>query len=261
MNNKLIEQFAESFFNAFYSGYWSDNTRQSISDLSVQESYAVQDIVSKKKIARGEQAIGYKVGCTSSAIQSQFGLNEPIFGRLFWPHIFKEGKELNWKRYTNCAIEPEMVLKIGKDLKGENLPDKVLIKAIEYVSPGIEIHNFKFLYMPPTLQELICSNGIHAGLVVGNSKSSPNDLSFELEWFKVIKEDKIITKATSSEIMGGPLNSLRWLIGKLTKRNEILRAGSFVIPGSPVELINIREDTKLTIFIEKVGNVVVNFRS
>ncbi len=261
MNKKLIEKFSINFFNTFYSGSWNNDIQYSISDLSIQESYIVQDLVAKKKIERGERPIGYKVGCTSCAIQSQFGLSEPIFGRLFQPHIFDEGKELNWKRYTNCAIEPEMVLKIGKDLKGENLSDKVLIDAIEYVSPGIEIHNFKFWCTTPTLQELICSNGIHAGLIVGDSKNSPNNLSFESEWFKVYKDDKIITKAKASKIMGGPLHSLRWLTGKLTKRNEILRAGSFVIPGSPVELINIQEDTKLTIFIEKVGKIVAYFKS
>ncbi len=252
MNNKLIEEFAEGFFDTFYNGCWNGNTQYPISVLSVQESYAVQELVTKKKIARGERTVGYKVGCTSNAIQSQFGLNEPIFGRLFRPHIFDEAKELNWKKYVNCAIEPEMVLKIGKDLKGENLTDKTLIGAIECVSPGIEVHNFKFWFTPPTLQELICSNGIHAGLVVGSSKSSPDKLSFESELFKVYKDDQIITEAKASEIMGGPLHSLRWLTGKLTKRNEILRAGSLVIPGSPVELVNISEDSKLKIFIEKV---------
>jgi 2-keto-4-pentenoate hydratase len=261
MNNKLVEKFAEGFFNTFYNGCWGGDTQYSISDLSVHESYAVQDLVAKRKTARGERTVGYKIGCTSSAIQSQFGLNEPILGRLFRPHIFNEGKELNWKSYVNCAIEPEMVLKIGKDLEGENLTDKTLISAIEYVSPGIEIHNFKFWFTPPTLQELICSNGIHAGLIVGSSKSSPDKLSFESELFKVYKDGKIITEAIASEIMGGPLHSLRWLIGKLTKRNEVLRAGSLVIPGSPVELINICEDTKLKIFIEKVGEAAAYFKT
>ena len=260
-NSNKIEKFTENFFNTFYSGCWNDEIQYSISDLSIQESYIVQDRVAKKRISRGERAIGYKVGCTSYAIQSQFGLDEPISGRLFWPHIFDDGEELDWKRYTNCAIEPEMVFKIGKDLEGEGLPDKALINAIEYVSPGIEIHNFKFWNLPPKLQELICSNGIHAGLVVGGSKSYPGNLSFKSECFEVFKDDKVITKANASEIMGGPLHSLRWLIGKLAKRNEILKAGSFVIPGSPVELINIYEDTKLTIFIEKVGKAVVNFKS
>jgi len=260
-NSNKIEKFTENFFNTFYSGCWNDKIQYSISDLSVRESYIVQDRIAKKRISRGERIIGYKIGCTSRAIQSQFGLDEPIFGRLFWPHIYDDGEELDWKRYANCAIEPEMVFKIGEDLKGEDLPDEVLINAIEYVSPGIEIHNYKFWNTPPTLQELICSNGIHAGLVVGDSRSSPDNLSFGPEWFKVFKDDKIITKAIASEIMGGPLHSLRWLVGKLAKRNEILEAGSFIIPGSPVELINICEDTKLTIFIERVGKAVAYFKS
>jgi 2-keto-4-pentenoate hydratase len=261
MNNKLIKEFTDIFFNTFYIGSRGNNTQHFISDLSIQESYSVQDQVTKKKIARGEHVIGYKVGCTSSAIQSQFGLSEPIFGRLFWPHIFNEGAKLNWKRYTNCAIEPEMVLKICKDLKGENLPDKVIKKAIEYVSPGIEIHNFKFWYMPPSLQELICSNGLHAGLIIGNNKISPDSLSFKLEWFIVYIDDKIITKAVASEIMRGPLNSLRWLVGRLTKQDEVLKAGSIVIPGSPVELVNIRKNLKLKILIEKVGKATAYFKS
>ena len=94
MNNKIIEKFAENFFNIFYDGCLNDKIQHSISDLSIQESYAVQDLVAKKKIARGEREIGYKVGCTSGAIQSQFGLNEPIFGRLFRPHIFDDKKSL-----------------------------------------------------------------------------------------------------------------------------------------------------------------------
>lgn len=261
MNSKLIEEFADIFLNIFYSGSWNNSIQHPVSDLSIQESYAVQDKVTEKKIAKGESVIGYKVGCTSSAIQSQFGLDEPIFGRLFWPHIFKDGEELNWKSYKNCAIEPEMIFKISKDLKGENLPDDVLIKAIEYISPGIELHNFKFWYMPPTLQELVCSNGLHAGLIVGDNKISPENLSFKSEWFKVFEYDKITTEAIASEIMGGPLYSLRWLIEELTKQNKMLKAGSIVIPGSPVELINIHEDTKMTILIERVGKATVYFKS
>ena len=40
--------------------------------------------------------------------------------------------------------------------------DRQLVEAIEYVSPGIELHNFKFWFAPPTSQELICSGGISA---------------------------------------------------------------------------------------------------
>ena len=197
MNSEELEKYADSFLNIFYKGCCKKDMQYPIRYLSIQESYNVQDMVTKRKIAKGESEIGYKVGCTSHAIRSQFGLNEPISGRLFWPHVFNDMKELDLKNYTNCAIEPEMVFRIGRDLKGENLPDLTLINAIEYVSPGIEIHNYKFWYPPPTLQELICSNGIHAGLIIGGNKISPEKLSFVSEWFKVYKDDKGDFKSTS----------------------------------------------------------------
>ena len=152
-----------------------------------------------------------------------------------------------------------MVIKTCKDLEGKELSEETLIDAIEYISPGIEIHNYKFWNTPPTLQELICSNGIHAGLVVGGAKSGPDKFSSKQESFMVYKDDLLAEKGDASEIMGGPLNSLRWLIRRLTMRNETLRSGSLVIPGSPVKLINIEENTELTVVIENVGKVAVSF--
>jgi 2-keto-4-pentenoate hydratase len=49
----------------------------------------VQNLVVQKRIEQGESIAGFKVGCTSKAIREQFGLNEPINGKLFRPHIFE----------------------------------------------------------------------------------------------------------------------------------------------------------------------------
>ena len=128
----------------------------------------------------------------------------------------------------NCAIEPEMVFRIGIALKGENLSDDPLINAIEYVSPGIEIHNFKVWHSPPSSQELICSGGIHAGLVIGQQKVSAQNLSFRDEVFRVCQDDVLVTESPASEIMGGPLQSLRWLhqplsVARVTGSSPVLR--------------------------------------
>jgi 2-keto-4-pentenoate hydratase len=256
---KKIESLAQCFFDVFYTGKFSGDPSFDISKVSLDQAYRVQDSVTQKRIDRGEAVVGYKVGCTSFAIQSQLGLKEPICGKLLAPYLYDEEADLDWNEYVNCAIEPEMVLKIGKDLKGYNLPDEILIDAIEYISPGLEIHNYKFWYTPVTSQELICSNGIHAGLVVGNVKVLPEDLSFKTEIFEVLKKGRLIATAPASEIMGGPLNSLRWLIGFLTQRGQSLQSDTFVIPGSPVELITINEDTELTIKISEVGSITKNF--
>ena len=257
---KSLQKIANNFFSAFYEKKWNPLSEEDqITDLSIDESYLVQDIVTKRRIESGESVIGYKVGCTSKAIRTQFGLNEPINGKMFQPRIYNEGVTLNLDDYIDCAIEPEMVLKIGKTIFGENLPDKKLLDAIEHVSPGIELHNYRFWNSPATIQELICSGGIHAGLVVGNSKASPQDLSFRDEIFRVYKNNTLVTSAPAVEIMGGPLHSLRWLVSCLTKKGLTLEGDSLVIPGSPVELVNVVTKTEFKVSIDHVGSLTAFF--
>jgi len=65
----------------------------------------------------------------------------------------------------------------------------------------------------------------------------PNALDFRSELFQVFKDGYLVTEGTSSQIMGGPLASLKWLLTHLARRGETLQTGSIVIPGSPVELV------------------------
>ena len=256
---KPTETIAAAFFRAFYKKEWVENDETFIENLSIEEAYEVQDLVAKKRMALGESIAGFKVGCTSKAIREQFGLREPINARLFRPHIIEGNVTVDWTDYVNCAIEPEIVLKIGNDLKVKNPSNEELIDSIEYVSPGIEIHNLKFWNTPPTTQELICSGGIHAGLIIGSVKVKPTNLRFRDEMFNVYRDGILVTSAPASEIMGGPLHSLRWLVNSLTEKESFLKKGSLVIPGSPVELVPIDQDTELKVVIENVGSVIAFF--
>ncbi len=258
---RSIDVLAGKFAQAFYERGWSGPLEPPVSHLSISEAYRVQDLVAEMRVQRGEEVVGFKVGCTSEAIRSQFGLNEPISGRLFSPYIHEEGAEVYWNNYVNCAIEPEMVFTIGVDLCGTGLSHDKLIDAIECVSVGIELHNSRFWFTPPTSQELICSGGIHAGLIVGETKVFAKQLSFQHELFSVRENGELIVQAPASEIMGGPIHSLRWLVDSLTNRGSRLKKGSLVIPGSPVGLTGIDEDTELSVEVEGVGVVVSHFKS
>lgn len=249
-----------AFYDSFYKKTWNGNDSL-VKELSINQAYQVQDLVTAKRKEVGEQVVGFKVGCTSKAIREQFGLSEPIKGNLFHPNIFDTKEEFDCGHYLNCAIEPEMVLKISEDLQGKDLEDEQLIQAIEYVSPGIEIHEFNFWIKPPTIQELICSGGIHTGLIIGRQKISPHNLNFLEEEFRVYKDNSLVTAGLASEIMGGPLHSLRWLVNSLTEKDASLMAGSYVIPGSPVELVEIDQHVDLRVEIDKLGSVSTYFRS
>lgn len=254
-----IEQLAQKFAHVFYNQKWPGELSPKVSDLTIEQAYAVQSAVTAMRVKGGELVVGYKVGCTSQAIREQFGLTQPIYGRMYHPHVREAGCEVQLKDYVRCAIEPEMVLEIGERLTGQDLPDQRLIRAIRSVGAAIELHNYRFWFSPPSSQELICSGGIHAGLLVGHQSVAAETLTFEDELFTVNVNGKKISQAPASEIMGGPISSLRWLVNSLTAQGQILEEGSLVIPGSPVGLVTMEAGTHLQIEIANVGSAEAQF--
>ena len=227
----MAQRLSLKLFDAHYAKVWRLE-KSSPQCLAISEAYQVQNQVCEKRIARGESVVGYKVGCTSRAIRSQLGLAEPISARLFAPHVTGGRIAIDWTAYCHCAIEPEMVLRIGQDLSGTDLSDEELIQSISYVSPGIELHDYKFWHQPPTAQELICSGGIHAGLIVGDAKVSPQALTFGREKFFVYQNNDLVASSRADEIMGGP-ESLRWLVNFMSSNDEVLKKGMLVILDLP----------------------------
>ena len=259
MNNDLTETFADEFLGIFQSKKLKRKSSAPIQSLSLNDAYALQDRVIDSRIRQGERVAGYKVGCTSKAIRQLFNLTEPICARLMHPHIYYGDTSLNCNDFNNCAVEPEFVFMIGKDLSGEDYDNEFLKDAIEYVSPGIEVHNYKFWYGNPTSQELIASNGIHACLIVGKERTKPKRINLDAVDVGLFSDDGPMVSGKSSEIMGGPVQSLRWLVNHLCCRGETLKAGQLVIPGSPVELTPVTPGTCVTTRITHIGEVRAKF--
>ncbi len=254
-----LTEFSSAFLTAFDSHCLHEGV-PAISTLSIDEAYSVQQLVIESRLSRGERAVGYKVGCTSSAIRRQFGLNEPICGRVMEPHVHRGDASVKWGDFFQPAVEPEFVLRIGRDLTNEVGDDEPLADAIEWVSPGIEIHNYHFWFGEPMTQELIASNGLHAALVIGEQRTHPREVDWEMEGVGLFKGDQLAASGIGAEIMAtGPMTSLRWLVNYLVRRGEMLKAGDVVIPGSPVELIAVEEGESVTARFTRIGDVSTRF--
>ena len=252
-----LDQFASTFHDIFESRRLDHRPDVAIDSLSLEEAYRIQDLVIQARIDNGETVAGYKVGCTSAAIRKQFALTDPICGRLMDPYVFQGDTTLRWSSYHLPAVEPEFVLRIGKDLRDEIGEAGSLDHAIDYVSPGIEVHNYRFWFGEPTMQELVASNGIHACLVVGEEKVKPRDLDWAMEGVGLFKNGHLAASGIGAEIMGSPMASLRWLINHLVRRGQGLQAGQWVIPGSPVELVSVEQSDRVTARFTHVGDVEV----
>ena len=254
-----LQPFADTFLRLFQEHQFLRGDDEPITSLTLQDAYQVQQMVIDARTTSGEQVIGYKVGCTSEAIRRQFGLSEPICGRLMAPHVIYGDAVLNHCDYFDCAVEPEFVLMIGSDLPDEVGEQDDLTAAIDFVSPGIELHNYRFWFGQPTSQELIASNGIHAALVIGNQKTSPASFDWDEEEVGIFIGDKRAASGHGREIMGGPMKSLCWLVNHLVRRGESLGAGQLVIPGSPTRLVPVKQGDLVSARFTHLGQVEARF--
>lgn len=251
----------EDFFLAAFDGADPDRTGLRLDALSMEEAYAIQRRIADKRRARGERVVGYKVGCTSKGIRQQFGLSEPVCGRLFEPHFVHGDAALDYRRFHNCAVEPEFVLRMATDVNQRVPSPEDLIPQIESVAPGIEVHHYRFWFEPRSVQELICSNGIHACQVVGSPRVKASDFDWDLEGVGLFKNGQLAASGIGAEIMGGPLRSLQWLANLLIERGEPLRAGDWVIPGSPVPLVQVADGDIIEACFTHLGTCRVQFTS
>jgi 2-keto-4-pentenoate hydratase len=262
LNQQQLADLGTRFGELFYAGHLDPDAVKALETLTIDEAYHAQQVAVEYRLNRGESVRGYKVGCTSKSIRQQLGLTEPYYAQMTAPHVNEDRDvALDWTRYVNLALESELVIGIGRDITPGKVADADLIASIDYLSAGIELHHFKFWRGKPTAQELIVSNGLFAGLIVGRDRVSASTLDFQSEVFRLRQDGTLVTEGVARDIMGGPLESLRWLASKLAQRGEVIRAGQLVIPGSPVALVPIRADADVEVEISGVGRVHARFRA
>ncbi len=231
---KLVQEMRYLFRNHQLTGGVAD-----ITTLTTDQAYEVQDGFLAGRVNDGARIVGWKVGCTSAAIRRQFKLTEPISGKLLEPDIFFQGAQLPAGSFVDCAVEPELVFRLGRDLPAD-VDDQEIISALAGVCAGIELHNYRFWFGAPSLQELIASNGIHAGLVLSEMQSLPPNWDLQSEQVRILVNGEVRASGSCAEIMGSPLRSIQWLARHAAERGRHLRAGDLVIPGSAVELVTVK---------------------
>ena len=220
-------------------------------ELTTAQAYELQEEVARLRERRGEKIIGYKVGCTSAAIQRQLGISEPIFGRVFETGRHATGVRLSCGDYANPAVEGEFAVRLARDLPGVPLSDEQYREAIQDIFPVIELHHFVLQSERPSCQELIASNGMHAGFVLAEKQLGvmPGGNRGLTIWVKSASGGVIAKSSMKSR----PIESLRWLAGRLADQGLHLLEGQIVLTGSPMQLFPVVPGSHVIVKAEFMG--------
>jgi 2-keto-4-pentenoate hydratase len=228
-------------------------------NLKTAQAYAVQTEIARLREQRGEKVIGYKIGCTSPSIQSQLGVKEPIFGRLFDTECHCEGVRLVAASYAKLAIEGELAIRLARDLPGSPLSDEEYTGAIGSVFPVIELHHFVLPREGPPLAALIASGGMHAGLVLAAQETTCPGRVPIVQELDVTISGRQVGMTREPWTMGGPAATLRWLTACLAGWGLQLREGQVVLTGSALPLFPVTPGSRLVAEARPLGISSVEF--
>jgi 2-keto-4-pentenoate hydratase len=212
-------------------------------DLTTAQAYALQAEIARLRELRGEKVIGYKVGCTSPAVQRQLGIGEPIFARIFDTGCLPCGAKLSHRSYANLAVEGELAVRLGQSVPGHSIGADECRAVITSAFPVIELHHYVLRSPQPALVELIATGGMHAGFVLGENE--PVGGLPELESLSVWINDQRMGMAVGADVTALAVRSVRWLAGRLAESGLQLAKGQIVLTGSLLPLYTLKPGSRV----------------
>lgn len=205
--------------------------------LEKMSAYEIQHtLTEKKKTDSNEELVGYKVSLTSKETQDLFDSETPLYGALT-THALSDGT-LELSMMSAPLIEIELVFIAKEDLSVEDDVEAIMRKTM--VAPGIEVPDSRFDDWFPkiSLGQVIADSAVAGKIVVGEPKENITYEQLDQIKGNLTLNGDVIAAGYSSEVLGHPVNAVKWLIKELDyhgltfKKGMTVSSGTFILPKS-----------------------------
>ena len=205
-------------------------------------AYEVLAELHARRIARGWQPVGRKIGFTNTTIWERYGVDRPM-----WSHVwdrtvtFAQGDraELTLDGLMEPRIEPEIVFGIAGPLPPGDDPLGILC-AVAWIAPGFEIVHSAFPGWKFGAADCAAAYGLHGRLAVGTrvpvTDANRAALAAALPTFTVtlLRGHTVIEQGVGANVLGSPARALAYLRDVLATQPWAppLAAGEIVTTGT-----------------------------
>jgi len=253
----LLDVYAHKILDDYDAKTPSGIFKDKIS-ISIEDALRIQLAVTNLREKRGEEVIGYKIGCVSKDTQRKMGFTKPAWGRLWKNELYLDGVTLDKRNFANPAMEAEFGIVLNRDLTPELVNLDYILDSIETIHPIIEIHNLVFNGDPPFGAELLANNAIHAGVVMG--KPTKANIKSEITDLKLIFDNEIIDTWSDKKWPHDMLSEVEWLVKEQDKIGNILKKGNLILTGAYGLPIPINDKKLIQVTSSLFGNVSALFQ-
>ncbi|MCL4185912.1 MAG: hypothetical protein KJ011_20985 [Burkholderiaceae bacterium] len=225
---------------------------------------ALQAAIVIARLARGERAVGYKIGFTNRAIWPLYGVFHPIWGPVWDTTVVHAPDDaangaararVAAARFVEPRIEPEIVIGL-RAAPAQDTPEAVLA-ATEWIAHGLEIVQSPFPGWRFSAAEAFAAQALHGALVLGPKRPvsildvEPADQpqarpsepapahaarralarlgACELDLFC---DGRLVERGRGANVLDGPMHAVAHLAHELRLRGRSIEPGALITTGT-----------------------------
>lgn len=212
--------------------------------FDLAEAYAIAGLVRERREARGEKAVGRKIGFTNRAVWDGAGITGPIWNYMY-AHTVHDlaaaGSAVSVAGYPEPRIEPEIVVHFARQPEA-GMAEAELMGCIDWVAHGFEIVHSIFPGWQLKAADAVAACGVHTALLTGPKHEVSKDRvqwmhsigSFDIE----LSNGRDIKRlGHARNVLGGPLSAIRHCMDVIAHHpgSEPIAAGEIVTSGTLTE--------------------------
>ena len=227
---------------------------------TLDEGRAVQALWAE---VTGDRIAGWKIAATSLAGQQHIAVDGPIAGPVFARHVHADGATLALAGNRMRVAECEIVFRLGRALAPRQQAytrDEVLA-AVQSLHPGIEapdsrLQQFERAGQAQLIADCACTNDMVVGAAVAPDARVQALPSLVVQ---ARVSDGRTPQGLGSNVLGDPVEALRWLVNELSATGRTLAAGQFVTTGACVPPIPVLPGQRVDADFGWIGRLSASF--
>jgi 2-keto-4-pentenoate hydratase len=258
LDTALVASVAERLRAASASGVACAPVRDQLGLTDLRTAYAVQQLNLAALESAGQRPVGRKIGLTSTAVQTQLGVDQPDFGTLLDEMQVNNGGTVGAGQLLQPKVEAEVAFVLGADLDEDITSTDQLLPAIESVVASIEIVDSRIANWDIKITDTIADNA-SSGMFVLGSRTPLGDLDLVGVEMSMTVNGEVRSTGAGADCMGNPLIALMWLARTARELGNPLRKGDVVLSGALGPMVAVIPGDKVHATISGLGSVEVSF--
>lgn len=251
-----LQPLADRLFEAQATSTPCDPLSESLPDLTVAEAYAI----ARANLTRsGSRQVGWKVGLTSTAVQTWLGVSEPDFGGLTEAMSVNDGDRIDIASLLQPRVEGEVAFVLARDLPGPVVSDADVMAATAFVVPCIEVIDSRVRDWKITLVDTVADNASSARFVLGRRQRRLEDLDLRMAGMALRRNGDVVSTGAGAACLDHPVKAVRWLAEKLASLGHMLHAGDVVLSGALGPVCPVSSGDHIEVEISGLGTVSARF--